>query len=341
MQPTPWNLRGLAIAVWTLCAGLGACSDSTSVRSNRNAGPGTDLQQVSSPSAQLARQRLAKKNPSDWVGTGHNLILDDFRREMKRPGVLTRNVCGYLVDLVTRGDRLPSSRRADAPLGVASARAVAANSALCKPKAAVGGTALVRIPGPQDITLSTEASALLDQVQAVTESASDPGDLAVKLSQVLDNTYAVSDVEREIVQATVSVAQHSFEYWQVALPAFQQEMLNEYGACARQQRESGSTLDDARSACLEGGSVDAVSLPLGRVSVPFKLPMAFPPECGLSKNFKKLAGSDVSGGIVGAIRGAKMGGWAGVLPGAMAGAAFASASTFVESTWDLFWCAMT
>lgn len=339
MQSTTLHFRKLVIAAWPLCAAVGACSDSTSVRGNRSAGPGSEVQQVTSPSAQLARQRLVNKNPSDWVGTGHNLLLDDFRREMKKPGVLTRNVCGYLVDLVTRGDRLPSSKKADASLSVASARTAAANSPLCKPKPGAGGAALVGIPSTQDITLSSQASALLDQVQVATESASDPGDLAVKLSQVLDNTFAVSDLEREIIQATVSVAQHSFEYWQVALPAFQQETWSEYGGCARQQSEAGATLDDARSACLEGGSVASVSLPLGRLTVPFKLPMPLPPECGLAANYKKLAGADVKGAIVGAVQGAKAG-WAGVLPGAMAGAAFSSLGSFLVSTWDLFWCAM-
>jgi hypothetical protein len=339
MLPTTWHLRRLVIAVGPLCAGVGACSDSTNVRRDRTAGGGVEVQHVMSPSAQLARERLMKKNPSEWVGTGHNLLMDDFRREMKKPGVLTRNVCGYLIDLVTRGDRLPSSKRADAPLAVASARAVAANSPLCKPKSTVAGAALVGIPNAQDITLSSEASALLNQIQSATETAADPGDLAIQLNQVFDNTYAVSDVEREIIQATVSVAQHSFEYWEVAVPAFQQEMLNEYGGCAQQQHESESTLDDARSACLEGGSTGVASLPLGRLTEPFKFPLPFPPECGLTANFRKLAGADVVGAITGAVRGAKLG-WAGILPGAMAGASIGSLASFLVSTWDLFWCAM-
>src|SRR5689334_10701117 len=52
-----------------------------------------------------AIRRLHASNDYDWVGVAHNRALDDFRAELRKPGILTRNICAFIEDFVAYPQR--------------------------------------------------------------------------------------------------------------------------------------------------------------------------------------------------------------------------------------------
>src|SRR5687767_8225821 len=59
-----------------------------------------------------ARAELRKANPLDWVGAAHNAALDAFLEELRQPGVLTKDICGHILDFSARDERVPADRPA-------------------------------------------------------------------------------------------------------------------------------------------------------------------------------------------------------------------------------------
>lgn len=135
------------------------------------------------PSAQLRA-----RNKHDWVGVAHNKAIDDFRKELRKPGRIARNLCDYL------------TQKRDA---AAAARVALETSPLCPTRAKHAAWM------PQ----SSLATQLLSDIELAVDAASSADDLASRLNQVLDASAALSAGEQEAIAATVSVAQHSYEYW--------------------------------------------------------------------------------------------------------------------------------
>lgn len=44
------------------------------------------------PSRADARTRLHQRNKHDWVGVAHNKAIDEFRKELRKPGRIARNL---------------------------------------------------------------------------------------------------------------------------------------------------------------------------------------------------------------------------------------------------------
>lgn len=294
-----------------------------------------------------AREFLLRQNAHDWVGVAHNRAIDDLRKAMSRPGILTRNVCDYLVDYIVRPERTPSRARA-LPIEARrqAARRGLAATGICRlqpqSRTTAWSAAEASAAIPQEPELSADASALLTTIQTAVETAANRYDLAIRLNEIQVAAGGLEATEQAIVAGSVSTAQHSFEYWETELPAFQQEFWNEYSTCAEVYKASGYTMDDARVTCLEGGIAETL-VPSqhspGLVPVTRMASYRLPAVCGLRTHFKRLVGSDVAGAIVGATKAAVFGP-AGVVDGAIAGGSLASLGSFLKSTWDLFWCAM-
>lgn len=293
-----------------------------------------------------ARRSLSERNAQDWVGIEHNRALDDIRKEMRRPGVLTHNLCDFALNFVTSPHRLPTGKR-----NATSNRQVALAGAPATPFCR-GQTASIRnaslggfeseVAGMQESEVSSAIYGLLSEVQNAVDAATDRYDLASRLNRVLDAAATLQATEQEMLGATVSVAQNSFEYWESELPAFEQELWNEYSTCAAQYRDSGASSEDARIACLEGGTraTSAGSSRVGAATVATFTSFGISRACGLAPHFKRLAAVDAVAALGGAIKGGLVAGPAGILPGAFSAAAYASFGSFVTSTWALYWCAM-
>ena len=300
------------------------------------------------------RLRLHQKNPYEWVGFEHNRALDDFRKEMEKPGRLTTNACAYISHFVNAPERLPADKRTAARHADSTATAKAlATTRLCQwEPSRVQPTGAFPSERPMVTTTMTtmttismqESSAvypLLANIEAAVEASANSYEFASRLSPIVDAALALEPTDREIVLAVVSVAQNSFEYWESQYPAFVQTFSREYDDCASESANLGYSGDEGRSRCLGSGMTDVRSRetprPKPTPAIRFASLMS-DDDCDLPLRFKKLIGADVRGAIVGALSSIWIPG--GILFGAFRGAAAASLAIAFDGTWDLFWCAM-
>lgn len=310
------------------------------------------LTPIVSDAAVRARSKLRERNAYDWVGVAHNRALDDIRTEMRKPGRRTRNLCDYALDFVTNPDRLPAGKRhLRSATQRESAIAGLAQTGLCRGrKASTHGASFSPVGAPalfvQEGDISQAAYDLMGTIENAVAAAADNYDLAVRLNQVLDAAASLDSIDQEVIGATVSTAQYSFEYWQSHLLVYQEEFWGQYSGCATQYRDAGYSSDDALSGCVVGGGSGDGTWSANPGNVQPRSPMLFrfashstPMGCDLGTHFKALAGADAVGALTGAVKGI-FGGPGGILTGAFAGGSLASFGSFVKSTWDLYWCAM-
>lgn len=247
---------------------------------------------ATAPGRADARTRLHQRNKYDWVGVAHNRAIDDFRQELRKPGRIARNLCEYL-------GRRDVERR------------VLTTSNLCG-----RGNA-------SQVTWST-TEALLADVENAIEAASDSYELAARLHAVLDAAGALSASEQEVIGATVSVAQSSYEYWEAQFPGFAQEVVAEYGTCADQYRYSGYSSDDIRDICVNGGAAQ-MSQPYSPQSM---VRFASFATAALPSWFKSVAKADARGAFAGALFGG--------LAGAGSAGGAASIARGIVEAWDAY-----
>ena len=328
-----------------------ACQDAATPSERRNILRTSSRTSAPTPEAHRAVEAIHRGNPSDWVGREHNRILGEFKTRLAQPGVMTRRMCDYVVNFVTAADNgderlraiTPRARREASEAGLATTKLCTNQNAMLL--ALPISNSIVR-PKPQEVVLSAEASELANQVLAAIDASETSYYLAAKLSPVLNAAASLDSVERAVIEATISVAQSSYEYWEAELPAMEDRFYSDYNACLTQAYQAGYTEDSARDACLNGGIAVTEFLPQPRTLRSRELAVAGTASssamrvCGLGNHYRRLAGADASGAITGAVTGAKTAGWAGVLPGAVFGAGIASLGSFVKSTWEIYWCAM-
>ena len=254
-------------------------------------------------------------------------------------------MCDFLVTFVTATEGADERISRLTPM----ARRTASESGLATTKLCANGAAPVKHASravlTENYTLSADANELTNRVLSAVELSENAYDLATRLNSVLADAARLDAVNRAVVEAAVSVAQNSFEYWEAELPVMEDRFYNDYHGCLTQTYNAGYSEDTGRDACLNGGvaatkflsppsSPESRGLSLARSELsPVRV-------CGLGRHYRRLAGADVVGGITGAVNGAKTAGWEGAAAGAVGGAAIASLGSFLKSTWEIFWCAM-
>lgn len=320
---------------------LPSCRDSMTGSDVRDDAKMTRIVSVS-PAALQAQKRLHERNPHEWAGITHNKILDDWRRAMRQPGVLTQNLCGFVVDFVARDERLPRDKQAPLPIRRNAIAAGAKSSNLCR--SADGISTLVSrgraLATPQE---SEATAALQTLIENAIDAAASPADLAVQLNTVLDAAAALNEAEQSVIGATVSVAQNSFEYWDTEYETMVNEIGTEYGQCAEDRQAAGYNGDAARDSCLSGTYYETSYRrwsPSG-IFGPRARGASSSVRCGpsLREGFKNVAKGDAKGAFMGAWAGA-FGAAAGVVGGAILGAASGSIYAAGENAWSTYWCMM-
>lgn len=199
-----------------------------------------------------ARGEVHRRNPHDWVGVEHNRMLARFQSELAKPGVLSRNTCDYLLDLAVgwqlanAKDVSLSARRGAALAGLeTTGLCTAAKTSRLKGTSA---TPVSRIR-QEEYVLSPEATELTNRVQTAVEYAANSYDLRTRLSPVLDASSRLNPIDKEIVQATISVAQSSYEYWEQEDASMQDQFYEDYGTCVTETHEN-SYSNGRRARCL-------------------------------------------------------------------------------------------
>jgi hypothetical protein len=343
-----------------------------------SAGRGTASTHSPSDGASLtaAREQLHRNNPMNWVGIAHNRALDDLLKELRKPGVLSRDVCQYLLEFVSSDARVPVDRAGLRRAAGATARREVGRkalraTALCSQRFDRRASALpARVslaayysPRPpfgsaslQSGSPSAAAYGLLEQILAAIDAAVDSYDLAWRLHPVLNAASQLDAIERATIEATVSVAQSSYEYWEAQLPTYVQAVSSEYDPCLYNQWSQGYSYDSSLGNCVNGAG--AVFQPLsysprraqrhsrsrraahGRDAlfsagaVPLR---ARGVSQSVGEGLKDIGKADAYGAFTGAFAGAFAGGPQGAVLGGIVGAAGASIATAlghaIGATW--------
>lgn len=256
--------------------------------------------------ASRGQERLKARNPREWVGVAHNRMLDDFRAELRKPGLLTRNICEYVMSFSMNDDRLPAGRRHVDNRNWVGVRAAGDSSTLCsggsrRPRASTTSMRWGLTPtAPMIAPQSTEALALHTDIENALFAASDARDLAVRLSAIYERSLRLPETDQAGVASTISVAQNSFEYWTQQYGLFEQEIIAEYAPCIEEQLAVGAS-DRVIESCLSGKSAGgAVADRLGAPKQRFVRVRPLT-QCGYSmrEGFRRVGLADAKGAATG------------------------------------------
>jgi hypothetical protein len=324
-----------------------ACRDSSTTVRTSGGGDNSNLSPIAGASAPAirARERIHEKNRYDWVGAAHNKALDDFRRELRRPGVLTRNLCEYAQSFAAREERNPRDRALSESDRWSITRTVGDSVAWCGRRGPrVSNTTFTSpfAPSPVPTPQSQQAYEFLGAIEAAVNEAQSSFDLAERLDPLLDRMAALDPIDQAVVGATISVTQSSYEYWETQLTAYHQELLDEYGGCVNEQSSSGGDPLTVRDNCLNDQGDGAVAFKYPPVG-PFSgrlTGLKITPSCAgsLREGVGKVVSADLKGAFTGAVSGGIAAGLAGVVGGAIAGATAGSTWAAIENAWEVFKC---
>ena len=239
--------RALAATCVVTVIGAG-CSDDRIAHENSTHGGAvvSTAPAAAEYAAVQGRERLRARNPHDWAGPAHNKIIDDFRREVRKPGVLTSNICEYVMTFTMSNDRLPAGRSFPEGANWRALRAVSDSSSLCGNRQRTRA-ANISIRSPFEVLSelvapqSSTAYSAMDAIEAAVNNASDPNDLANRLNSLLDQTTHLTTLEQDAIATAATVAQNSFEYWQDQYLPFEEEIIAEYSPCVEEQLSYSST----------------------------------------------------------------------------------------------------
>ena len=303
---------------------LVACRDSSS--------PDKSSASRRSTSAEVRKESRLKTEVS-WVGETHNKALNDLRAAMRKPGLMTNNICEYVAAFVANAERFPDGKASGkATDRLSIAKAVLKDGKRCKQDPV---TAVVR----QGDAGTSDIGELSNRIQAEIDLAADRYDLARRLSPFWVTAAGLNESEAAIIGATLATAQSSFEYWEVEIDRANQEFETEYGECARTASSNGYDYDVARQVCLEGDAQPAIG-PNYAPSPSRIASLSAKQRCRVGVHFKNLAKADAAGAFGGAVKGAMTAGLPGVVPGAVVGGVAGSATSWFYSAWELYWCAV-
>jgi hypothetical protein len=339
--------RRLALSILPvigLCGAVAilACRDGTSVdrpvHSSRASVADTSSKGVSS------RERAVRSNHA-WIGDAHNRAIDDFRKELRKPGRVASSLCDHLAAFLGEAERLPSEKRSSRLGDADGNRRIMGTVPLCAPTDGTVSDASWsgRWLNSEHVPLqSASADAFLIELQQSVYDAGDSYDLARRLDGVLSRSVVLPALEQDAIAATASVAQSSYEYWPANYAAFADEFIREYGECGSYYAAQGYTAAVALQVCVNGASVPARNL--RPVTERFSLHHASAVQaCGelLSpQEWREFAATDAKGAFTGFFTAVIATGGAAAFPGALLGGAGASIAHAMGKAWIAYWCIM-
>ena len=195
------------LAIITACREVASVSDAESDLSTST---------VNSKAVRYTPAELHAKNPMDWVGVAHNLMLAEVITEWKKPNTRFRDLCARLQASLDNpqkfqavASQLSSERRQEAKAHLAESDLCArprSRGSIARPLV-VRSISMVQQPPPDTLL------AIFDNIEAALDEATDPTDLAARLSPALEASLTMSSQDSLEVQTGVAVAQNSYEHW--------------------------------------------------------------------------------------------------------------------------------
>lgn len=251
------------------------------------------------------KAKFRAKNHLDWVGRAHNKALDDFAAMVAKKGP-PQNFCETLVDFMSAEERLPADKgRTDGAARRAAAIAGLRVTGECKGHFASNGASAWLAAAAVTDSFSYAANRLFDRIQAAQSASATSSELAGYLITILAEADNLGQVDRDAVYVVASIAQSSFEYWEVNSEPLALIVDATYGSCLGGYTDMAWALD----VCM--GIKDTGVQPIGYESFDLMGPtyVSFvkqEPEqenCDDHMNHWALGFADIGGAIAGAFVG--------------------------------------
>lgn len=286
-----WRMGGsgrfLGVLAVAVTATLVACSEGGRGPSEVGARPGS-----------VAVQEQSKENPYAFVGEEHNAQVDHVLREFAkrwRKNMKRQEICAAIEKI--NDDYVAKKGRSEYKVRFRAASHPCRNEQASL-RAEMGGAALRFADMSYDENFSAAAVELVTQIEGVMASASSAADVANRLVPINNAALgSLGGTDAALVLSVSSIAQSSIAYWE-------------------------GNLDTWVTVYSQGG--DPAGPAFLRSHEPGVSKFPGTPAYGIDwGGVSRVSGADLSGGIVGGIRGI-FGGPGGVAAGAGTGAAYAS-----------------
>jgi hypothetical protein len=263
-------------------------------------------------------------NPFAWVGVQHNAGLDLVRASLQARALGGQAACSDFLE-VNFHSLLPKAfRNARMEAEVSTQLATAVSESPCQP------SGMPTSARSRSSTFSGAALSLLDEVSARLANAASASDFAAQLGPVYAATFALPAGERDVVQATIGVAESSAQYWEANWGSFVAAVGAQYGPCLSSS-PSWETCRENLHSRVAAGSAQATTGSTQFASVRS--------DCSYTSHpFRTLGEADFRGAISGAVGGMLSAGPLGGVVGALGGSMGASVSLGVFRGLQQFWC---
>lgn len=285
-----------------------------------------------------AKGKFHRTNHADWVGKAHNKALDEFFAKMIADKGTPQDFCARLLEFTSHPARLPAGM----VQGTREQRRAAALSGLSRTGACssrlTGDASSVTWPlglfsaanfGATLDSVSDAADYLLDKIANAQVQAMNAEDLATALTPILGEADQLVSEERELVYATASITQSSYEYWLANITPQSEQVDVTYGPCLGQYTDQSYALDT----CI-GITSGITQTGYDKAGMTGRIIFASSTQSGCADYLNRgtIGADDLKGAAGGAFNGFRTGGLQGILPGAVFGGAYASAA----SSWWMF-----
>ncbi|MGZ3501114.1 MAG: hypothetical protein ACXWMQ_07340 [Gemmatimonadaceae bacterium] len=333
---------GLVVVV--AAAGAVSCTETAPEQSVTGPGPAAAKVASNRPAPITAADkstgdpvlRFHAKNYADWVGRAHNKALDEFFVAMLANKGSPRNFCSAVLDFMSEAARVPAEkfrgtptvRRGYALRGLstteACGRQLTDNGSMSSfASSSLAYSASVNVAG-----VSPACNSLLNQIGSAQSVATSAAGLAASLTAILYQADLLVSGERDLVYASASVTQSSFEYWAANIGSQSQQVDVTYGPCLAKY----STQATALSTCMGiGGGITPTRYENSGVKPMIVFASLSPSPCDAYLDVGSIGSYDFGGAVAGGAWGL-FGGPGGVVLGAINGGGVASAT----ESWSQF-----
>lgn len=166
----------------------------------------------------LNRAELRQRNPHDWVGGAHNVLLDAAIKELQKPGVNIGNLCSSMQRVFSDrrswgryANRLPAGSEAAIREGMKA-------SALCddERRREITGTRRGRgrlATATEDNSVSPQAEVAFNDIITALEQSTSMEEYDAHLSNIVRDAANMTGNDSLLVFGAIAVAQATTEYW--------------------------------------------------------------------------------------------------------------------------------
>lgn len=208
----------------------------------------------------VANKKFHLANPVDWVGEAHNMAMDAFRKELRKPSRVN-NACALIREVAfAEMKNAVESRHQNAPDKIAMETILRPllpqigcdTVPINRRRVSISPAANARSIGTtvDSLELTAAGEALMDSVQIAVANTSSSSGLASALSPILASATALGEGDQLAVSTIAAIAVSSAEYWESEVGGFVDDVASEFGPCVSAVM---GNVPDPVEYCMNGG----------------------------------------------------------------------------------------